>query len=166
MDSVWVLWCRSCNYWNCSTLHGCQLPTHFYSKKRMTMSIGFDFGPSSASSIEIDKFIMFFTIRLFLLFFIIWWVLPFVQCEKKQKKKRYVYIHTVVDNKCETLLLLAKGTFHGPVAEQTRSKKNTVVPFWRRRELFTLEMKKIHYISTERRPLTSRRASGSVAKTF
>lgn len=34
-----------------------------------------------------------------------------------------MYIHTVVDNKCETLLLLAKGKFHGPVAEQTRSKK-------------------------------------------
>lgn len=54
-----------------------------------------------------------------------------------------MYIHTVVDNKCKTLLLLAKGKFHGPVAEQTRSKKNAVVQFWRRKELFTLEMKKI-----------------------
>lgn len=54
-----------------------------------------------------------------------------------------MYIHTVVDNKCETLLLLAKGKFHGPVAEQTRSKKNAVVQFWRRKKLFTLEMKKI-----------------------
>ena len=47
-----------------------------------------------------------------------------------------MYIHTVVDNKCETLLLLAKGKFHGPVAEQTRSKKNAVVQFWRRKELY------------------------------
>lgn len=78
-----------------------------------------------------------------------------------------MYIHAVVDNKCETLLRLAKGKFHGPVAEQTRSKKNAVVQFWRRKELFTLEMKKItHYISTERRSLTSRRVSGFAAKTF
>lgn len=44
-----------------------------------------------------------------------------------------MYIHAVVDNKCETLLRLAKGKFHGPVAEQTRSKKNAVVQFWRRK---------------------------------
>ena len=65
-------------------------------------------------------------------------ILPFVQSGNKQKKKRDMFIHTVDDDKYETLLLLVKGKFHVPVAERTRSQKSAVVQFWRRKELFTL----------------------------
>jgi len=49
-----------------------------------------------------------------------------------------MFIHTVGDDKYETLLLLVKVKFHVPVAERTRSQKSAVVQFWRRKELFTL----------------------------
>ena len=52
----------------------------------MTMSIGFDFGPSSASSIEIDKFIVFHCSSVLVVFYHLV-CSPFVQCEKKQKEK-------------------------------------------------------------------------------
>ena len=65
-------------------------------------------------------------------------ILLFVQSGDKQKKKRDTFIHTVDDDKYKTLLLLVKGKFHVPLAEQTRSQKSAVVQFWRREELFTL----------------------------
>ena len=94
MDSVWVLWCRTCNYCSCSTLHGCQLPTHFYWRKRMTMSIGFDFGPSSASSIEIDKFIVFHCSSVLVVFYHLV-CSPLCSMWKETKGKAiYVYSHS------------------------------------------------------------------------
>lgn len=65
------------------------------------------------------------------------YILPFVQSGDKQKKKRDMFIHTVDDDKYETLLLLVKGNLHVPVAERTRSPKSAVVQFWRRKGLFT-----------------------------
>ena len=79
---------------------------------------------------------MFSSIHRLLLLFCC--ILPFVQSGDKEKKKRYMFIHTVDDDKYETLLLLVKGKFHVPVAERTRSQKSAVVQFWRRKELFTL----------------------------
>ena len=73
---------------------------------------------------------MFFSIHQLLLLFCC--ILPFVQSGDKQKKKRDMFIHTVDDDKYETLLLLVEGKFHVPVAERTRSQKNAVVHFWRR----------------------------------
>lgn len=39
---------------------------------------------------------------------------PFGQGGDKQKKKRDLFIHTIDDDKYETLLLLVEGNFHVP----------------------------------------------------
>ena len=94
-------------------------------------------------------------------------ILPFVQSGDKQKKKRDIFIHTVDDNKYETLLLLVKGRFQVPVAEQTRSQKSAVVQFWRRKELFTLgnEENPTLYFKG-RKDVKKSEVSRVVAKTF
>ena len=94
-------------------------------------------------------------------------ILPFVQSGDKQKKKRDMFIHTVDDDKYETLLLLVKGKFHVPVAERTRSQKSAVVQFWRRKELFTLgneESPTLYF--NGRKVVKKSEVSGVVAKTF
>lgn len=79
---------------------------------------------------------MFSSIHLLLMLFCC--ILPFVQGGDKQKKKQDMFIHSVDDDRYETLLLLAQGKFHVPVARRTRSQKSAVVQFWRRKELLTL----------------------------
>ena len=94
-------------------------------------------------------------------------ILPFVQSGDKQKKKRDMFIHTVDDDKYETLLLLVKGKFHVPVAERTRSQKSAVVQFWRRKEMFTLgneESPTLYF--NGRKVVKKSEVSGVVAKTF
>ena len=76
-------------------------------------------------------------------------------------------IHTVDDDKFETLLLLVKGKLPVPVAERTRSQKSGVVQFWRTKELFTLgneESPMLYFIG--RKVVKKSEVTGVVAKTF
>ena len=108
---------------------------------------------------------MFSTLSLLWLFCCI---LPFVQGAEKGKKRRDTFMHTVDDDKYETLLLLSvERKFHVPVAQRTRSQKSAVVQFWRRKELFNLgpEATPTLYFNGRKVVKTSD-VSGIVAKTF
>lgn len=108
---------------------------------------------------------MFSSIHLFLLLFCC--IIPFVQGRDKQKKKRDWFIHTVDDDKYETLLLFVQGQFHVPVAQRTRSQKSAVVQFWKRKELFTLGNEEIPTLYFNGRKVVKKsEVSGVVAKTF
>ena len=108
---------------------------------------------------------MFFSIHRLLLLFCC--ILTFVQSGDKQKKKRDIFIHTVNDDKYETLLRLVKGKFQVPVPERTTSQKSAVVQFWRRKEPFTLgneESPTLYF--NGRKVVKKSEVSRVVAKTF
>lgn len=72
------------------------------------------------------------------LFWLFCYIFQFGQGAEKEKKGRDVFMHTVDDDKYETLLLLVQGNFNVPVSQRTRSQKSAVVRFWRRKDLFSL----------------------------
>jgi len=108
---------------------------------------------------------MFSNVLLLLLLFCC--NVPFGQGGDKQNKKRDLFIHTIDDDKYETLLLLVKGNFHVPVAQRTRSQKSAVVQFWRRKELFTLQNEETPTLYFNGRKVVKMlEVSGVIAKTF